>query len=99
MDPHPELLKHPMSLEALQSSSKITLCKFPNLSQGVPPRQSFLCLAEWIFVKIARLRGSSNAFRAQDSDPMVCECVESVFGVSKNRKFKNAQNEIMDVIF
>ena len=29
----------------------------------------------------------------------VRECVESVFGASKNRKYKNAQNEILNVRF
>ena len=41
---------------------------------------------EWILEKFARLRGSSDAFRAQDSDPsirtMVFKCVELVFGAS-----------------
>ena len=41
---------------------------------------------EWILMKIARLRGSSDAFRAQDSDPGVFKCVKSVFGASENRK-------------
>ena len=56
-----------------------------------------MSLAEWIFSKIARLRGSSDAFRAQDSDPVESECVESVFGAYKNRKSENAQNRILDV--
>ena len=54
---------------------------------------------EWILEKIARLRGSSDAFRAQDSDPVESECVESVVGAYKNRNSKNAQNEILDVRF
>ena len=39
-----------------------------------------------VLEKIARLRGSSDAFRAQDSDPVESECVESVLGASKSQK-------------
>ena len=70
-DPNPQLEKHPMSLEASQSSRKSTQRETPDPSQGVPPRTPVLCLedTEWILKKIARLRGSSDAFRAPDSDP------------------------------
>ena len=46
------------------------------------PLDRVLCLedTEWILEKIARLRGSSDAFRAQDSYPVESECAESVFG-------------------
>ena len=68
---------------------------------GNPPGMGLESLAEWVFSKIARLRGSSEAFRAQDSDTSirfgVLKCVESVFGTSKNRKSENAQNRILDV--
>ena len=56
-DPIHEREEHPMSLEASQSSR----ISARDLSQGVPPGQGFMSLAEWIFSKTARLRGSSDA--------------------------------------
>ena len=60
-------------------------------------------LAEWIFSKIARLRGSWDAFRGQDLNAGfrsgVHECVEAVFGASRNRESEIAQNRILDVRF
>ena len=92
-DPNPELEKHPMSLEASQSSREST--RYPRTSRhknrsarNPTPKGGVRSLedTEWILEKIARLRGSSDAFRAQDSDPVESECVETGFGASKNRK-------------
>ena len=46
-----------------------------------------------IEVQIQVQRGS------QRRGTMVSECVESVYCASKHRKYKNAQNEILDVRF
>ena len=57
-DPNPELEKHPMSLEASQSSREST--RYPRDSKPIPggfppPGLGFMSLAEWIFSR--RLRG------------------------------------------
>ena len=86
-DPNPELEKHPMSIETR--------------SKGDPPPGGVWSLedTEWILENIAKLRGSSDAFRAQDSDPVENEGVETGFGASTNRKPENAQNQILDIQF
>ena len=99
----PELEKHPGSLEASQSSREST--RYPRDMKkpdpGGDPLGGVWSLedTEWILEKIARLRGSSDAFRAQDSDPGVFKCVEYVLGASKNRKSENAQNAILNIRF
>ena len=87
LDPNPELEKHPMSLEASQSSREST--RYPRDSKPLPggsPPDRVFCLedTEWILEKIARLRGSSDAFRAQDlgSSPPVWGTVPQFGGRS-----------------
>ena len=63
-DPNPELGKHPMSLEASQSSRESS--RYPRDSKPLPggsPPDQVLCLedTEKILEKIARLRGSLDA--------------------------------------
>ena len=101
-DPNPELEKHPMSLEASQSSRECTL--YPRDIKlgpgGTPPGKGLESRGYRVdsreYCEASRLIGcfSSSGFGSCGKRMRrICFCA------SKNRKYKNAQNENMDVRF